>query len=400
MAITLNGTTGISSPGGDTSTSLATTNLSYTGTLTGGTGVIAIGTNQIYKDASGNVGLGVTPSNWSTFKAFQVGATTALANLTTTTNLYHNSYYDGVSEKYLISSMPALRYAMNQGGIGNHAWYNAPSGTAGNAITFNQAMTLDASGNLGIGTNSPVTRLSVTKDGNTYAVLDSYEAQQVSNASIAYTRWVQGSGIANLFGIDTSVGICGTSSNHAFAIRTNNTERARIDTSGNLLVGTTTANGTLTVKTALTTGVSAFNVKNGASADLITVFNNGYFVTGTASAAPYNNTTASAANLYVDNTGAFFRSTSSAKYKNSIANAIHGLTEVLKLRPVTYKGNNDGDTVFGGLIAEEVHDAGLTEFVQYNDKGEPDALAYGNMVSLAFKAIQELTTRLEALEAK
>ena len=58
MAITLNGTTGISSPGGDTSTSLATTNLSYTGTLTGGTGVIAIGTNQIYKDASGNVGIG------------------------------------------------------------------------------------------------------------------------------------------------------------------------------------------------------------------------------------------------------------------------------------------------------------------------------------------------------
>ena len=59
MAITLNGTTGISSPGGDTSTSLATTNLSYTGTLTGGTGVIAIGTNQIYKDASGNVGIGI-----------------------------------------------------------------------------------------------------------------------------------------------------------------------------------------------------------------------------------------------------------------------------------------------------------------------------------------------------
>jgi hypothetical protein len=57
------------------------------------------------------------------------------------------------------------------------------------------------------------------------------------------------------------------------------------------------------------------------------------------------------------------------------------------------------------LIAEEVHDAGLTEFVQYNDDGEPDALAYGNMVSLCIKAIQEqqaiitaLETRLSALE--
>lgn len=36
------------------------TDLAYTGALTGSTGVIAIGTNQIYKDASGNVGLGTT----------------------------------------------------------------------------------------------------------------------------------------------------------------------------------------------------------------------------------------------------------------------------------------------------------------------------------------------------
>ena len=33
-------------------------NLAYTGTLTGGTGIIAIGTNQFYKDASGNIGIG------------------------------------------------------------------------------------------------------------------------------------------------------------------------------------------------------------------------------------------------------------------------------------------------------------------------------------------------------
>jgi hypothetical protein len=33
-----------------------------------------------------------------------------------------------------------------------HQWFNAPSGTAGNAITFTQAMTLDASGNLLVGT--------------------------------------------------------------------------------------------------------------------------------------------------------------------------------------------------------------------------------------------------------
>jgi hypothetical protein len=73
----------------------------------------------------------------------------------------------------------------------------------------------------------------------------------------------------------------------------------------------------------------------------------------------------------------------------------------LALRPVTYKSKsaNDGETVFGGLIAEEVHAAGLTEFVQYAEDGTPDALAYGNMVSLCIKAIQELKAEFDAYKA-
>ena len=123
--------------------------------------------------------------------------------------------------------------------------------------------------------------------------------------------------------------------------------------------------------------------------------------------AVYNNTTGSAANVFVDSSGGMYRSTSSLKYKRDVQDTTHGLAEVLQLRPVTYKckGENDGETVFGGLIAEEVHAAGLTEFVQYADDGTPDALAYGNMVSVLVKAIQEqqalitaLTTRITALE--
>ena len=111
----------------------------------------------------------------------------------------------------------------------------------------------------------------------------------------------------------------------------------------------------------------------------------------------YSETTGNSANLFVDTDGRLIRATSSERYKNTITDATHGLAEVLKLRSVTYKGNNDGDTVFGGLIAEEVHDAGLTEFVQYNTDNQPDALAYGNMVSLCIKAIQELKAENTAL---
>ena len=114
----------------------------------------------------------------------------------------------------------------------------------------------------------------------------------------------------------------------------------------------------------------------------------------------YSSTTGFGANVFVQSTGKLFRSTSSARYKNSIEDVTHGLAELLTLRPVTYKGNEDGDTVFSGLIAEEVHDAGLTEFVQYNEEGQPDALAYGNMVSICIKAIQEQQTLIESLTAR
>ena len=55
--------------------------------------------------------------------------------------------------------------------------------------------------------------------------------------------------------------------------------------------------------------------------------------------------------------------------------------------------------IFGGLIAEEVHDAGLTEFVEYDKDNKPDALQYSNMLSLCIKAIQELEARIKTLES-
>jgi hypothetical protein len=116
----------------------------------------------------------------------------------------------------------------------------------------------------------------------------------------------------------------------------------------------------------------------------------------------YNTTSGSAANVFIDSGGNFFRSTSSLKYKKEVTNAVHGLNELMQLRPVTYKGKSeaDADKVFGGLIAEEVDALGLTEFVQYADDGSPDALAYGNMVSLCVKAIQELKQEVDSLKAQ
>ena len=114
----------------------------------------------------------------------------------------------------------------------------------------------------------------------------------------------------------------------------------------------------------------------------------------------YSNTSVSAANVYVDSTGGMNRSTSSLRYKENIEESTHGLSEVMALRSVTYTGKNNPDVVFGGLIAEEVHSAGLPEFVEYDGEGRPDALHYGNMVALCVKAIQELKTELDTANLK
>jgi len=118
----------------------------------------------------------------------------------------------------------------------------------------------------------------------------------------------------------------------------------------------------------------------------------------------YANTSVNAANVvaYGAN-GDIYRSTSSARYKTEITDSTRTLDDLLKLRPVTYKNINpniDKGQTFGGLIAEEVHAAGLTEFVMYNEDNQPESLAYGNMVSLCINAIKELNAKVEALEAK
>ena len=137
--------------------------------------------------------------------------------------------------------------------------------------------------------------------------------------------------------------------------------------------------------------------------------------TGSDTNSPANNSTSGSGNVFINAAGTMLTVSSSKKFKNTITDATHGLSDVLRLRSVTYKSNNtkiDGDRLFGGFIAEEVENLGLTEFVHYDDEDKPKSLHYANMVSLLTKAIQEqqtiiesqkslidgLTTRIEALE--
>jgi hypothetical protein len=109
-------------------------------------------TKQLYIDTSGNLGLGVTPSAWgNNSKPLQMadGSIWGISSLTGYVSVGGNYYYDG-NYKYIKTSNATDYYQYD----GQHVWRNAPSGTAGNAISFTQAMTLDASGRLFVGLTS------------------------------------------------------------------------------------------------------------------------------------------------------------------------------------------------------------------------------------------------------
>jgi hypothetical protein len=102
-------------------------------------------------DSSGNLGLGVTPSAWdSSFSVFQV-RNGSVASTNGEIGLAFNKRYAS-GDKYIANGY-ASQYIQTNGA---HSWFNAPSGTAGNAISFTQAMTLTADNDLLIGATSSV----------------------------------------------------------------------------------------------------------------------------------------------------------------------------------------------------------------------------------------------------
>jgi hypothetical protein len=102
-------------------------------------------------DTSGNVGIGVTPSAWNTGRAIEFGGGSVYTDSGNNECSIAQGAYNNSGWKYKYTGV-AAGLATNYGGT--HAWYTAPSGTAGTAITFTQAMTLDASGNLLVGTTT------------------------------------------------------------------------------------------------------------------------------------------------------------------------------------------------------------------------------------------------------
>ena len=162
-------------------------------------------TERMRLDSSGNLGLGVTPSAWdSAFKNLQIGGNGYSGSFFSQVNgdasmgVALNGYYSS-GWKYTASGKNATKYEQN---AGVHSWSYAASGTAGNAITFTQAMSLTASGDWLLGkTNAGLANngIWITSAGQSYNTIPDGEntLHVYSSAASAYRFYVSSGGTIN-----------------------------------------------------------------------------------------------------------------------------------------------------------------------------------------------------------
>lgn len=328
------------STSGDTNTGIYFPAADTIGFVEGGAEVMRL-------DSSGNLGLGVTPSAWggTGVKAIDIGTRSAIYSGGAGQPLIaYNFYYNGTNNIYKASSY-ASAYQQNDG---QHQWFTAPSGTAGNAISFTQAMTLDASGNLGVGRTNPSGRLHVQTAAGTDAAFYLQTGDTTTNSSINFGDTG-----------DSSIGWLDYDHNGDYlAIGTNNAERARIDSSGTLLVGTTS--------TAPSTGGFAIKYNGGVS------FIDTSHSSGTGSGQYYAAYTyaGTVVGTITQNgtTGVLYNLTSDYRLKNNAVALTGAKSFVMALQPKTWDWW-DGSGKGVGFIAHE-----FMEVAKYSGNGEKDAV--------------------------
>jgi hypothetical protein len=188
------------------------------------------------------------------------------------------------------------------------------------------------------------------------------------------------------------------------------TERMRINNSGNVGIGNAyigTAVRLVTKGNGTSSSGYAFEAQDSGENTLLYCRNDGYINTGTRAVSPYNNTTASAANVNLFSDGGLYRSTSSIRYKTDVETIENQYSDaLLECRPVWYKSLCAGDNKewgYWGFIAEEVAqiDPRLC-FFKEEEGGtlEPEGVQYDRFVPHLLNLIKRQKEQIEAMEAR
>jgi len=256
-------------------------------------------------------------------------------------------------------------------------FYSATGGS-GNAHVFSvggsEQMRLTSTG-LGVGTTSPTVKLQV-------------QGAASSNPEI---RCLDGTVNSQWYAANNGTCVFGTYSNYPLVFRTNGSEWMRIDTSGNLLVGTTTANFNFS---------SGWNIllNSGAS------YTNTAHANGTASGAGYANFVYNSGIIgsitQTGTTGVLYNVTSDQRLKENIVDAPEFGSVIDSIKVRSYDWKADGNHQRAGFVAQELVTVAPEAVHQPANTEEMMAVDYSKLVPMLVKEIQSLRKRISTLENK
>jgi len=318
-------------------------------------------------DSSGNVGIG-TSSPTTRLQIGDIGATDA-------------TFQGRIKLEDTSASLQAvggLEYATSSFGAG-YGWkinsidssgVHLVFGTRQNSATWTETMRLDANGNVGIGA-APLsfTPLYLYRSGSDAGL----RAERASGAAL------------DMFAT-ASTAYFGTATNHPLLFQTNGSEKARIDSSGNLLVGTTTApvSGTPGVQLA------PLFVRIGASS------------TSNTGLLSFNNPNGEVGLVTVSGTATAYNTSSDYRLKDIDGPIANSGAYIDALKPVQGSWKADGSR-FIGLLAHEVQEVSETPIATGEKDGEKmQAMDYSapELIANLIAEIQSVRARLAELEGK
>ena len=342
------------------------------------------GTEKMRLDSAGNLGLGVTPSDWNANnKVFQLSNNASLFSRSGLTGITQNFRYNASDTGIFMSAGYATLYYQN---AGQHVWaVSATSwnGTGSDTASLSQAMTLDASGNLLVGGTSQLYGAS------------GRGLIQVSGSTDALIGFgtTGNTGLGFLYHTGTNFQLT-NAQNGYLSFGTNNTERARIDSGGNLLVGATSvfSNAKMTVSTTASDGIASTQGTAGGYCFVANALSNG----GTYYLQAFSANGTGVGSITSNGTTTSYNVTSDQRLKENIQDAApsSALIDALQVREYDWKA--DGSHQRYGFVAQELVTVAPEAVHQPADLEEMMAVDYSKLVPMLVKEIQSLRKRLAA----
>ena len=361
-------------------------------------------------DSSENVGIGISsPSQKLDVKgSIEINSESTASSGDIDKLRFRKAHTAGVGTgTYTIGE---IRSFTDNGYSGGLDFYTGKSiGGGSYASTF--AMRIDSSGRVGIGTTNPLRDLQIGTPGSSATATISLQTNTSGTASIY---------MGDSTGVGEYAGLIRYSNNdNSLRLWTSSAERMRINSSGNVGIGTTNPGWRLHVHNTQSGYVAGYFTSQSSSTTeyglLINLHNDPndatrYFLVGRGN----NNQTTRfhvASNGNVTNTNNSYGSISDEKLKENIVDSGSQWEDIKALRVRKYSMKEDALDAPNklGVIAQEVEAAGMQGLVidstdmdeNNNDLGTiTKTVNYSILYMKAVKALQEAMDRIETLETE